>query len=207
MPQNAPVPYLVQASGSIDAADAAEALDDVFVRIATEAIGIAETTEGKPSFDGLRERLNRRKVGISDWRHPGGVVTIGGGEWDRGEIETNLRQIEIIVLALRSAVLRAATSIVLNPTQQSGFDATGLLDGKPWVLEAYGGANVENNNKLKDDASALNTAPGDARKFFACRPTAWRRKGTKKVVASGLFTLVNEPEQEAVMVWEFESSL
>ena len=201
------MPYFVQASGLTDASDAADALQEVFVRVATEAIGLLEPMETLRTFDQLRERIGRRDVEIGGWTHPTGKVIVAGGWWDRGEIETNLRHIEVIALALRSVVLRCAKSVNLNPTQQSGFDASGEVDGKPWVLEAYGGVSVENNNKLVDAAKALRETPGDARRFFACRPTAWPWKRGTKRLGEDTFTLANDPRQESVMLWEFATAL
>src|SRR5947207_2834326 len=120
--------YLVDVLRPATAADAAEALTEVFTKVTSEVLGLAEPAERGLRFDELRRLLNRRKIGISDWEHSARLLRVNGGQWDRGEVETNLRQIEIIVLALRSPVLASATNVKLNPTQQSGFDASGQFD-------------------------------------------------------------------------------
>lgn len=198
------MPYLVVVDGALSAVAAADALSDAFVRIATEAHGLAEPPPSDMSpFDALRTRLDRRTVALSDWKHPNGVLTVSGGDWDRGEVETNLRQIEVIILALRTNVLRAASDVRLNPTQQGGFDAHGLLDGVSWVLEAFGGVNVNNNEKLTKDAEALTAAPGGTCRFFACRPQAWPWRSDTRKVKAGEFSLVSDPTSDGVRLFAF----
>ncbi|MBX3223372.1 MAG: hypothetical protein KF795_22865 [Labilithrix sp.] len=199
--------YLVHLVTNLRGTDAADAMEDVFTRVASEAIGLAEPAPaGTSPFDALRRGLDKRTVRVSDWCHPNGVVSVSGGEWDRGEVETNLRQIEIIVLALRSSILRAATEVKLNPTQQGGFDAEGKLKGTAWVLEAFGGVNVKNNNKLAEDGEALSRAPEGTRRFFACRPRAWTYRSERHAVKAGVFVLVNHADAEGVRLFEFAPS-
>lgn len=201
------MPYLIEVTGSLLGVDAANALEDVFTRIASEATGLAEPApEGEASFDSLRERLDRRTITISDWKHPNAIVLVNGGSWDRGEIETNLRQVEVLILALRTPVLRTATSVSLNPTQQAGFDAAGQLNKLQWVLEAFGGVNVNNKAKLARDGESLRTASAGTRRFFACRTSAWPFRSSVKSVAAGTFTLLNDPDQDGVRLFEFEPS-
>jgi hypothetical protein len=201
------MPYLVDVTGALLGVDAADALEDVFKRVASEAIGLAEPAPiVGSSFDVLRERLDRRTVAIGDWKHPNALVSVNGGEWDRGEVVTNLRQIEVLILALRAPILRTATSVKLNPTQQAGFDAEGVLGKARWVLEAFGGVNVTNNNKLVNDAASLRTAPVGTRRFFACRPSAWTFRASTKSVTAGTFTLSNDPDQEGIKLFEFHPS-
>ncbi len=125
-----------------------------------------------------------------------------GGEWDRGEVITNLRQIEILILALRSHVFEHASDVLVNPTQQAGFDATGMMREQPWVLEAFGGANVSNNGKLVADAKSLASAPEDALMFFACRPSAWTWAARSRAGAHGSFDALTD-RAGGVLVFEY----
>jgi hypothetical protein len=199
------MPYLVDVVGTLLAVDATDALMDAFERIASEAIGLAEPAPiGKSSFDVLRERLDQRTVFISDWTHPNAAVVVNGGAWDRGEVETNLRQIEILILALRTSTLRTSNAVKVNPTQQAGFDAEGVLGETRWVLEAYGGTNVNNNNKIAVDGESLRAAPVDTRRFFACRPSAWRSRSVARTVAAGTYTPVSGIDGQDVRLFEFQ---
>ncbi len=200
------MPYLVEALGvATDAREAADALEDVFVRLASELHEVRKGDcgeEGAP-FDALRKRLSRRTVGISDWTHPGGKFRVNGGQWDRGEIESNLRQIEIITLSLRTRVLASAVNVMVNPTQQAGLDAEGVVDTQRWALEAYGGVNVSNNGKLVEDARTLRALGDGVRKFFACRPSAWPWRSSTRAIEGGTLIEVNEPGVDDVRVFEF----
>ncbi len=199
------MPCLVEIDGTLsDADEAASALEDVFRRLASELRGLAAPLEPEhdDSFDGLRKWLSCRTVGISDWLHPGKKLRVTGGAWDRGEVATNLRQIEVLILALRAPVLAHARDVKLNPTQQAGADATGALDGERWALEAYGGVDVDNNGKLDADAVSLAASMTD-RRFFACRTEAWRWKSTDRFTGVGLFTLLTDTGPEGIRFFEF----
>jgi len=201
------MPYLVEATAVFgDAHEAADALQAAFLHV-TSALWTPASEEGpagQASFDELRTRLSRRTVAVGAWTHPAGKLRVNSGQWDRGEVETNLRQIEVIILALRTAVFREATRVWVNPTQQAGADAEGEIGEERWVLEAYGGANVKNNRKLADDATALRAQPGAYRKFFACRPSAWPKKDPSRALAEGTFIPRGDPEQDGVSVFEFK---
>jgi hypothetical protein len=176
------MPFLIEVTGVFPTAtEAADALEDAFLRIGAElfaSVADPDDSDGV-TFPRLSERLSRRSMTLSAWRHPAGSLEIPGRDWDRGEVEANLRQVEIIILALRSDPLRLATRVTVNPTQQSGFDAEGVLGTDLWVLEAFGGRHVRNNNKLSRDLTTLRGSSASHR-FFACRPSAIHR-----VIAGG----------------------
>ena len=197
------MPYLVEVLHPSDGHDAAEGLSEAFVRIAAELLTPGEGRAAPSRFDELRERLDRRKVDVPDWRDPVRPIVVNGGRWDRGEVETNLRQIEVIVLALRSSILAGSASVRVSPTQQGGFDAVGIRDGRPWALEAFGGSNVNNNNKLVEDGASLARAASGTLRLFACRPAAWRGRSYTRAVSSGSFELINTPDVDHVLLFEF----
>lgn len=194
------------------AIEAVSLLQDAFIHIATEVMDpttnpFDDTLPHQyAQFDRLRTLLNRRDTDISDWLDSTGRVKVNGGQWDCGEVETNLRQIEVIVLALRTEQLRQSTNLRANPTQQSGFDAEGTLDRNRWALEAYGGVNVTNNEKLVEDAETLAAAKDRKLLWFACRPNAWRSPKSIRSVSAGTFKLVNDPTKDDVCLFEFFKS-
>ena len=194
--------YLVQLSRNATAAESADALEAAFVHLAIELLAPMDKLDPEPRFDSLRKRLDQRVITLSKWRGADGLIETAGGEWDRGEIATNLRQIEIIILSLRSHVFEEALDVTVNPTQQGGFDATGTLPEGPWVLEVFGGANVSNNNKLALDAKSLASAPLGTRMFFACRPGAWTWAGRSRAGEYGSFDNVHS-DRERVLVFEY----
>lgn len=204
--------YLVEVAPGVTAIEAVSLLHDAFIQIATEVMD--PTT--KPfddtlphqhaQFDRLRTLLNRRDTDIGDWLDSTARVKVNGGKWDCGEVETNLRQIEVLILALHTAQLRRSINLRVNPTQQSGFDAEGTLDGNRWVLEAYGGVNVTNNEKLDDDAESLAAAKDCKLLLFACRPGAWSSRKWFRLVSAGTFKLVNDPTKDDVCLFEFLKS-
>jgi len=203
------MPYLVEVAPGMTAIEAVSLLQDAFIQVATEVLD----PTNKPfedtlphqhlQFDRLRTLLNRRDTDISDWLDSTARIKVNGGQWDCGEVETNLRQIEVIVLALRTAQLRQSINLRVNPTQQSGFDAEGTQDGNRWVLNAYGGVNVTNNGKLVEDAEALSLAKDFKQLLFACRPSAWRSQKTVRSVSAGMFKLINDPTKDGVCLFEF----
>ncbi len=146
-----------------------------------------------PRFDALRKILGQRAVDLNEWSDPTKRLNVTAGKWDRGEVETNLRQIEVIILALRSAKLRSSATVKINPTQQGGWDAEGISAEGPWVLEAFGGSNVTNNAKLEKDAAALKGASLGVTGYFACRPEAWRGLSASRTVKEvGTLVLAND---------------
>ena len=200
------MPYLVEVLGVFaEAREAADALEEAFVQIASELRGVAgaDDAEGGALFHRLRNWLAQQAIGISSWSHQGGKLRVHGGDWDRREVETNLRQIEIIIFALRGQTLASSTNVVVNPTQQAGLDAHGTQNGALWALEAYGGVNVKNNGKLVEDAKSLSAVGAGIRKLFACRPSAWPWRAPNKKLREGIFTQVNDPEVEEVRLFEF----
>ena len=186
------MPYLVEVVGTWTAEGAANAMEAAFVQMAEQVFAPVERTiSNRPGFDALREHLGERRVALTGWQQSN-QLRVSAGEWDRGEVETNLRQIEVIILALRSEKLRSSATVKLNPTQQSGWDAEGISGEGPWVLEAFGGANVMNNGKLENDATALHKAPLGVTGYFACRPKAWRGRDANRTVKDvGRLVLVN----------------
>jgi len=190
------------------AIQAVSLLQDAFVQVATEVMdptnkSFEDTLPHQHlQFDRLRTLLNRRDTDISDWLDSTARIKVNGGQWDCGEVETNLRQIEVIVLALRTAQLRQSTNLRVNPTQQSGFDAEGTQDGNRWALEAYGGANVTNNGKLAENIETLSAAKDFKVLLFACRPSAWRSQKTLRLVSTGMFKLINDPTKDDVCLFE-----
>lgn len=172
------VPYLITCTAPFETAkDAADALERAFVLLAPELFVTAPLATGPtPTFDELRASLDRPRIKLSSWSDPSGRLKIPAQEWNRFELEMNLRQVEVLILALRTRTLAASKTVELNPTQQSGYDAAGILDDKRWVLEAFGGVDVTNNQKLKKELMALSGAEAQLR-FFACRSSALKRDG------------------------------
>jgi hypothetical protein len=198
------MPCLVESGTLGTCTELADALELAFVQLAGEVMLPAKRSDSSMTFEALRQELGSRTVVLSDWVHPQNLARVRGGVWDRGEVEMNLRQIEVLVLALRTERLAAARKVWVNPTQQGGFDAGGELDSTRWVLEAYGGVNVRNNRKLVADAQALSGAAPGSTRFFACRPAAWVMKGKTSRSKAGTFRLLNDPLVEGVMLFEFE---
>ncbi len=203
------MPYLIEVAPGMTAIEAVSLLQDAFIQIATEVMdptskSFEDTLPHQHlQFDRLRTLLDRRDTDISDWLDSTARIKVNGGQWDCGEVETNLRQIEVIVLALRTAQLRQSTNLRVNPTQQSGFDAEGTQDGTRWVLEAYGGINVTNNGKLAEDAETLSSAKDFNLHLYACRPSAWRSRKTVRSAPAGMFKLINDPNKDDVCLFEF----
>jgi hypothetical protein len=201
--------YLVEVAPGLTAIEAVSLLQDAFIQVTTEVMdptnkSFEDTLPHQHlQFDRLRTLLNRRDTDISDWLDPTAKIKVNGGQWDCGEVETNLRQIEVIILALRTPQLRQSTNLRVNPTQQSGFDVEGTQEGTRWALEAYGGVNVTNNGKLAEDAETLSAAKDFKVLLFACRPSAWRSQKTVRSVPAGMFKLFNDPTKDGVCLFEF----
>lgn len=204
------MPYLVEIAPGMTALESADVLRDAFIHIATEAIELTSkpkngsALDGDALFDSLRKQFDHRYARIGNWQHPTGKLYVNGGKWDRGEIETALRQIEVLVLALRTQPLRAATHLQVNPTQEPGFDADGLVEAGRWVLEANGAIKASIRSQLAENARKLSTAKDCQLRFYACRPLAFRsRDPTSYSVPTGRFELVNEPAREDVCLFQF----
>jgi hypothetical protein len=201
--------YLVEIAPGMTALESADVLRDAFVRIATEAVEFIERqTEGSllrddALFDSIRKRVDYRFAHIGNWQHPSGKLFVNGGKWDRSEVEATLRQIEVIVLALRTEQLRAATNLQVNPTQEPGFDADGLVQGNRWVLEANGEVKASIKSHLAENGKKLCAAKDCQLRFYACRPFAWRSRESEYAVPTGKFKLVNNPARDDVCLFEF----
>lgn len=203
----ATMPYLVEVSGTWGATEAADALEGAFLHMAEQVLGPVNRPRSEgPRFDALRKLLGQRAVDLNEWSDSTKRLKVTAGEWDRGEVETNLRQIEVIILALRSAKLRFSDSVGLNPTQQSGWDAKGRNDEGHWVLEAFVGADVRNKDKVEKDAKSLSKARDDFTPYFACRPSAWPwSKSNRPIPGAGTLMLVNDNyEEEGVRLLKLE---
>ena len=99
-----------------------------------------------------------------------------------GEIFNNLGHMFVLLQAI--PILSEKCSLlpqICAPTQQSRHEGRRIadLEGKGWVLEAFGGSNIINNGKLAKD---LRTLSGGAtrchRTFLAFRTSAWPESQT-----------------------------
>lgn len=128
----------------------------------------------------LEQRLRRLspKSRVPTQRFGHFFVNPAEREWEFTEVHRQVGQMAVLAIALRSERLAKAFVSGLSPTQQPGYDASGLLDGGCWALEVFGGIDVTNNRKRAKDVKTLGAFHG--RRFFACWETAWRRwPGTK----------------------------
>ena len=162
----------VDAAGFDTAGAAADALQEAFEHIARELFAPRPWDGNAIDFAAQRKRLAPRKVLITAHAHAEKKLVVPAKQWDRFELEMNLRQIEMIILALRTPMLSASTSVHVSPTQQGGADATGNGPDGAWVLEVFGGGDVTNNRKLAKDATALLSVGEQTVKLFACRRAA-----------------------------------
>ena len=168
--------YLIEPAATIGSAgEAASALSAAFIHIGALLLASPQPNQGEATFDHVASYLGSRMVKITGFDHE--LVTVPGRDWDRGEVETNLRQVEVLVHALRTEFLSPSVAIRVNPTQQPGYDAAGELSGRPWVLEAFGGARITNNDKLAYDLQSL-CGCGEQTKLLAFRKRAWTLQGT-----------------------------
>ncbi|MBK6514116.1 MAG: hypothetical protein IPG04_08330 [Polyangiaceae bacterium] len=109
------MPHLVEVSVTWTAKEAANAMEAAFVQMAEQVLAPVERSVSVlPRFDALRADLGKRRVTLDGWEDSSKQLWVRGSEWDRGEVQTNLRQIEVIILALRSAKLRSSDSVELN---------------------------------------------------------------------------------------------
>lgn len=202
------MPYLIEVRRPFpNAPSAADALQAAFMHIIGDYLRSHPVIDGAGSseFETVRQVLSRPAVKVSQYGRDHADCWVAEGEWDRGEVETNLRQVEVLILALRSPVLARASDVKLSPTQQRAEDVGGLLEGRPFALEAFGGMNVRNNDKLGKDARAL-AAMQVTHRFFACRSEVQGMPASGAVPGAGTFKLANDPARDGVDLYRLETS-
>ncbi len=178
------------------AAAAADALQGAFEAIATELFAPRAHDAAVGGFEAQRLRLAPRKILITAHSHPEKKVLVAAKQWDRFELEMGLRQAEVLILALRTPILAAATNVTINPTEQAGADAAGDGPEGPWVLEVFGGGDVSNNRKLEKNATALLAFGDERQKLFACRRSALGGHRPKRAGEASLAVVHDEGTEE-----------
>jgi hypothetical protein len=151
------------------------------------AFGNAAVTHLNGSTAALRCAFPR--VQVSDQARGTRSVWAGGGNWELSEVHRQLCQVAVLIDALTLVAKQHPNGTVtgLSPTQQTGADATGADgNGGIWALEVFGGIDVRNNNKARNDAQSLLDSMGLAHRYFASFDDAWRGYAPSSVT----FTLV-----------------
>jgi len=113
-----------------------------------------------------------------DLRATRAVCPLIGADHERpGEIFNNLGHMFVLLQAM--SILREKCSleaVKCAPTQQSKHDGERMADlqGQTWALEAYGGIDIANNDKLALDLRTLSLRRAPvSRAFLACREIAF----------------------------------
>ena len=127
----------------------------------------------------VRDALPRVLVGAPTFGSM--AVAAGGGKgkttkkregWELSEVHRQICQAAVLAKVLREPPFSTSTIDRISPTQQKGFDAEGHDAHGEWLLEVYGGVDVNNNDKFRDDVEKLDTERtkrgGNTRCFFAC---------------------------------------
>jgi hypothetical protein len=97
-------------------------------------------------------------------------------DWEITELQRNISQIAVLVEALRLPELDGSIDVKLHPTQsgdKSECDANGKFEdnSRSWIIEAYGGRDITNNEKIREDVTKLNATKASS-KWFVCRVSA-----------------------------------
>jgi hypothetical protein len=193
---------IVGEGGFDSGTEASAALEHAYIHIASTLLDhLPERRSAVRDFNALRGALQTVSIPFHESWTSHGLTVPGGREWSRVELENNLRQMEILALALRSEPLARAKIERMSPTQQSGSDAEGTIDDTPFVLEAFGGDDIHSNRKLSKDVAQL-FARGNAstRLFFACRKTA--RGSETPRLRGALFERPRAAPAEGVVLFE-----
>ena len=172
--------YLIHCPKSFGSGvEAADALEKAFVYVAGHYARWSPGGKGPVTFPALCTMLTQRRIKVPAKTEGGFEVGESrSGDWDLGEVHTNLRQVEVLIGALRTPLLKESEHVHVNPTQQSGVDASGILAGKRWVLESFGGDNIKSNDKIQEDLGKLWIESDlGSRMFFAARNIPKRIEG------------------------------